>query len=70
MTDLESEHADTVPSRADVISIGSYPSPTAGTIAPPTAEPLSPWMRAQLERIARDMDAAREELRLILERQA
>ena len=43
MNDWESEGSDTVPRRVDVISTGSYPSPTAGTIVPPTQDvPLEP----------------------------
>ena len=40
----------------------------AGTITPPTAEPLSPYLRAELGRIAAEMDRARAALREILER--
>lgn len=38
------------------------------TIDPPTADPLSPFQRAELERILLDMDVARERLRKLLER--
>lgn len=42
--------------------------PYKSTITPPRDEPLSPYLRAELERIGRDVDAAREALRRILER--
>lgn len=46
-----------------------WPSPTAGsTITPPSAEPLSPYTRAELERIATDVEAALAQLRAFLRR--
>lgn len=63
MSDWESEGSDATPRRGE-----QWPSPTAnaGTITAPYAEPLSPYMRARLEAIARDVDIARRELARIL----
>lgn len=41
---------------------------TDETVDPPRPEPLSPFQRAELERIARDMEAALAELRAFLRR--